>query len=173
MQRRRIYTIGALLVAIALPLAWWGQQQRARAPESPPGIAVFPASKPGPAASAPLELTAADETAIAAIIRQQLAAFQADDAELALSFASPDIQDQFETADEFMGMVQTMYEPVYRPQSVDFGPVEFIQGRPVQAVIVLGPSGTWVTAYYQMEKQPDETWRIAGCVLAPVEGETI
>jgi hypothetical protein len=172
-QRRRIYTLGGLLLAIALPLAWWGQQQKARAPESPPGIAVFPASKQGPAASAPLELTPTDEADIAAIIRQQMAAFQADDAELAFSLASPDIQAQFQTADEFMGMVQSMYAPVYRPQSVDFGPIEFIRGRPVQAVTVLGPSGTWVTAYYQMEKQPDETWRIAGCMLAPVEGETI
>ncbi len=173
MRQRQIYTIGGLLVAIALPLAWWGHQKVARAPEAPPAIAVFPASKQGPAASLPQTMTTADEAAIADIIQQQLAAFQADDAELAFSFASPDIQAQFQTADQFMGMVQTMYEPVYRPQSVEFGAIQFIRGRPVQAVTVLGPTGTWVTAYYQMEKQPDDTWRIAGCVLAPVEGETI
>ena len=173
MRQSRIYTIGGLLVTIALPFIWWGHQKVARAPEAPPPIAVFPASKPGPAARAPLELTDADEAAIADIIRQQLAAFQADDAELAFSFASPDIQAQFQTADQFMGMVQAMYEPVYRPQSVEFEAIEFIRGRPVQAITVLSPTGTWVTAYYQMEKQPDDTWRIAGCILAPVEGETI
>ncbi len=173
MQRRWIYGLSGLLVAITLPLAWWGRQKAARAPESPPTIAVFPASKPGPAASAPLALTTADEAAIADIIQQQIAAFQADDAELAFSLASPDIQARFQTAEQFMGMVQTLYEPVYRPQSVDFGAIELIRGRPVQAVTVLGPTGTWVTAYYQMEKQPDDTWRIAGCMLAPVEGATI
>jgi hypothetical protein len=172
-QRRRIYGLSGLLVVSALMLTWWGRQQLQQSAETPPAIAVFPTSKQGPATSAPLALTAVDEAAIATIIQQQLAAFQADDAELAFSFASPDIQAQFQTADQFMGMVQAMYEPVYRPQSIDFGPIAFIRGRPVQAVTVLSPTGAWVTAYYQMEKQPDETWRIAGCVLAPVEGETI
>ncbi|NEQ43921.1 MAG: DUF4864 domain-containing protein [Leptolyngbya sp. SIOISBB] len=120
-----------------------------------------------------MTLTPADKADIGVVIQQQMAAFQANDAELAFSFASPGIQSQFQTAAQFMAMVQTLYEPVYRPQSVDFGSVELIRGQPVQAVTVLGPDGAWMTAYYRMEQQADNSWRIAGCVLVPVENTTI
>ena len=161
-------------MAIAIPAGWWGRQ-RLMQPETSaqPSVAVFPASKQGPGTSAPLALTDDDEAAIAAVVRQQLDAFQADDAELAFSFASPGIQEQFQTADRFMAMVRSLYEPVYQPQSVEFGDIEFVRGSPVQAVTVLGPAGAWTTAYYQMEKQSNDTWRISGCVLVPVAGETI
>lgn len=173
MKRRRVYGLIGLLVAIAIPVTGWGRQRLAESQADQSAIAVFPTSKQAPGTSAPLTLTPADEAEIAAVIRQQMEAFQADDAELAFSLASPSIQEQFQTADQFIAMVRSLYEPVYRPQSVDFGAIEFIQGRPVQAVTVLGPEGAWMTAFYQMELQADKTWRIAGCVLAPVEGTTI
>jgi len=174
-KRSRIYGLLGLLVAIAIPVTWWGRQRLAQpsAATAQPSIAVFPTTKQAPGASMPLRLTSADEANIAAVIRQQLAAFQADDADLAFSFASPGVQAQFQTADRFMAMVRSQYEPVYRPQSVEFGDIEFVQGRPVQAVTVLGPTGAWMTAYYQMEQQADDTWRISGCVLVPVAGATI
>ena len=118
-------------------------------------------------------LSPQDSTVIQDTINQQLTAFQKDDAETAFSFASPEIQAQFQSADQFMNMVKAEYVPVYRPQSVTFDSLEIINGRPVQAVILMGPAGEWVTAYYQMERQSDATWRIAGCFLVPMQGETI
>lgn len=173
MQRHRVYGLVGLLIAIALPLTWWGRQRLVQQDVKPPAIAVFPNSQSRPLTAAPQTLTPADKADISVVIQQQMAAFQANDAGLAFSFASPSIQSQFQTAAQFMVMVQAMYEPVYRPQSVDFGPVELVQGQPIQAVTVLGPDGDWMTAYYQMEQQADNTWRIAGCVLVPVEGATI
>ena len=174
MKRRLVYGTIGVMIAITIPLVWWGRQRLMPSETAAqPSIAVFPASKQGPGISAPLTLTAADEAAIAAVIRQQLDAFQADDAERAFSFASPGVQEQFQTAERFMAMVQSQYEPVYRPQSVEFGDLEFVRSSPVQRVTVLGPAGAWTTAYYQMERQADDTWRISGCVLVPVAGETI
>lgn len=174
MKRRLVYGTIGVMIAIAIPLTWWGRQRLLpSATVAQPSIAIFPASKQGPGISAPLALTSKDEAAIAAVIRQQLDAFQADDAERAFSFASPGVREQFQTAERFMGLVRSRYEPVYRPQSVEFGDLEWVRGSPVQAVTVLGPAGAWTTAYYQMERQADDSWRISGCVLVPVAGETI
>jgi len=48
-------------------------------------------------------------------VQSQLAAFAADDAKLAFSFAAPGIQKLFKTPDNFMTMVQQAYPVVYRP----------------------------------------------------------
>jgi hypothetical protein len=163
------------LVAIALPLTWWGRQYANR--QRQPAIAVFPSSQQTPTETSPegdaQALSTADESAIASVIQQQLNAFQADDADLAFSLASPNVQDKFQTAEQFMTMVKAEYETVYRPQSINFEEIGWIRGKPIQAVTILGPSGEWMTAYYQMEQQTDQTWRIAGCVLIPMKGETI
>ncbi|MBE7382160.1 MAG: DUF4864 domain-containing protein [Leptolyngbya sp. SIO1E4] len=132
-----------------------------------------PALVPNSAQSAERSLSAADLAAIQTVITQQITAFQADEAAMAFSFASPEIQARFQTADQFMDMVRSEYPSVYRPQSVNFEAVEIVQGSPVQAVTLLGPAGQWVTAFYQMERQADDTWRIAGCILIPLPGETI
>jgi hypothetical protein len=119
------------------------------------------ASRAGPTAP----VGDADRSAIRGVIEAQLAAFQADDGALAFSYASPSIQRQFGTAENFMLMVRTGYLPVYRPREVEFGPVIELQGQPTQLVLLVGPDLQVVTAYYLMEKQPDGDWRIDGCVL--------
>jgi len=106
-----------------------------------------------------------DRSAIQSVIEAQLAAFRADDGATAFGFASPAIQQQFGTPDNFMTMVRTAYAPVYRPREVQFrGLVEY-QGEPVQQVLLVGPDLAVVTAYYVMQRQADGTWRINGCVL--------
>ena len=163
-----------LLVAIAAPITWWGRQQMYV--ERFPTIRQVPVLAPTPSTSSPTaigELTEAEAAAIITVIQQQMDAFQVDDAELAFSFASPTIQSQFQSADQFMAMVRSHYATVYRPQSVEFGDLEWVDDRPVQAVVVKGPGGEGMTAYYPMEQQADSTWRIAGCVLVPLLGETI
>lgn len=128
---------------------------------------------PIPASPEPTDLSPQDVETIQGVISQQLAAFQSEDAETAFSYASPDVQQRFQTPQQFMLMVQRSYLPVYQSQSVNFEAIAVVQGNPVQAVTLLGPAGEWVTAYYQMEQQADKTWRIAGCVLVPLEGQTI
>ena len=107
----------------------------------------------------------ADAGAIHDVVADQLAAFRRDDGTTAFSFASPKIHEQFVSPENFMTMVRTGYLPVYRPREVSFGPVVEMEGRIVQRVLLVGPDGQPVMALYLMEKQPDGSWRIDGCIL--------
>ncbi|BAY32847.1 hypothetical protein NIES2107_47410 [Nostoc carneum NIES-2107] len=118
-----------------------------------------------------MNITNSDAIAIRYVIERQLEAFQRDDTLGAFAFASPGIQTQFRTADNFMQMVRVSYPAVYRPRSVLFQNIINIHGKITQPVLLLGPDGVPVKALYVMEKQPDITWKINGCVLLPVEAE--
>ena len=79
------------------------------------------------AASLLLQLQAAAQTpsaehttAMRAVIEAQLAAFAADDAARAFSYAAPGIREVFGTPDRFLAMVRSGYPVVYRPASVTF-----------------------------------------------------
>lgn len=108
---------------------------------------------------------AEDRAAIRQVIGDQIAAFRRDDGDAAFAFAAPGIQRMFGTAETFMSMVRGGYQPVYRPRSFAFAELVEIDGQLVQQVAVIGPDGGRVTALYPMEKQPDGSWRIAGCQL--------
>ncbi len=79
----------------------------------------------------------------------------ADNAPQAFSYASPAIQSIFKDPDTFMSMVRAGYQPVYRPQEVEFRDLVPVEGRWTQRVLVVGPDGVPVVAQYVMEKQPD------------------
>lgn len=120
-----------------------------------------------------MKITDNDYTAIRSVIEHQLAAFQHDDAKSAFTFASPAIQDQFQTPEHFMQMVSLSYPAIYRPRSVFFEKITTIQENITQCVLLLSPDGVPLRALYFMEKQLDDTWKINGCVLVPLEAETI
>ncbi len=107
----------------------------------------------------------ADRTAIRSLIERQLDAFQRDDATTAFSFAAPGIKRSFPSGAAFLGMVRTLYPPVYRPRDVRFG--EFMDSEigPTQLVRMSDADGeTWL-AVYTLEKQRDGSWLISGCFL--------
>ena len=114
-------------------------------------------------------LGAVDRAAIHAVVEQQLAAFQRDDGGAAFGFASPTIQQQFQSSDNFMRMVRTGYQPVYRPREVQFGAIVAVDGVIIQRVELVGPDGAPTLAHYVMQRQPDGSWRINGCFLTASE----
>lgn len=116
-----------------------------------------------------MNLNESDRLAIRSAIEKQLQAFQQDDAAQAFVFASPDIQDQFRTPENFMQMVKNAYQAVYRPRSVLFENLTLIKGIPAQPVLLLDAKGSLAKAIYLMEKQADSSWRIHGCYLVEVE----
>lgn len=126
----------------------------------------------GPA-SASAQVPADDTREVQRVVREQLAAFAADDAERAFSLASASIRAMFGTAAQFMQMVRSSYPVVYRPASV-----AFMQPKPdddvvVQPVHMTDQGGhSWI-AYYRLQRQQDSGWRIAGCVLVPNTGKTV
>ena len=120
-----------------------------------------------------MEITDSDRLTIRAVISSQLEAFQKDDAEGAFSFASSEIQAQFGTPDNFLRMVKAAYQPVYRPRSVMFENMTTIEGFPAQQVLLLDRDGNLIRALYLMKKQSNGKWKISGCYLVPVKGETV
>ena len=113
----------------------------------------------------PQQAAAGDSTDIQKVISDQIAAFQRDDGVEAFSYASPGIRRMFGNADNFMRMVRQGYPSVYRPQSFEFQEVVEIEGRLVQDVLFVGPSGEVEIGSYLMERQEDGTWRINGVVM--------
>lgn len=124
-------------------------------------------------ATARADVADADRAAIRGIISGQIEAFQRDDGAAAYGYASPTIQGLFPSVDGFMAMVRSGYQPVYRPKSVTFGPAVETPSGPEQRVFVTGPDGRNWVAVYSLQKQPDGSWRINGCVLVEDTGETI
>ena len=114
-----------------------------------------------------------DRAAMRRVIRAQMDAFLADDAELAFSYASPSIRERYGDARVFMQSVAAAYRPVYRPQAVVFQEVVDLGGQPAQRVLVQGPGGETVLAVYPMERQDDGSWRIAGCYLLRSEAQML
>jgi hypothetical protein len=111
----------------------------------------------------------ADRTAIQSVIAAQIEAFRHDDGAAAFGFAAPNIQSRFGTPENFLGMVRQGYQPVYRPRSYGFGAITTEDGVLVQRVPLIGPDGEAELALYDMEREPDGTWRIAGCMLVHSE----
>ena len=118
------------------------------------------------------DVSPADARAVRALIEAQLAAFASDDANKAYSLAAPAIQTMFVSADRFLAMVRESYPVVYRPASVAFLQPERVDGKLVQRVQMSDAAGVPWMVVYQLERQPDRSWRIAGCVAARGQGRS-
>ena len=127
----------------------------------------------GPRAIAAEPLESGDRAAVRQVIEAQLAAFAADDAQQAFSYASPTIQETFITARNFLDMVRIAYPVVYRPVGLSFQ-VPFVQDSEVwQTVEMRDAQGVGWTALYTLLRQADGVWRINGCVLRRGLGQAV
>ena len=136
-------------------------------------VPVAMVALPAPVSHASEQLSPADQETIRDIIRQQFDAFRREDGKAAFALASPGIQGMFGSARNFMAMVRQSYPQVYRPQEVEFRDIVDMNGRPTQRVLLIGPDGKPVIALYSMERQPDGSWRIDGCMLAKSDEMTV
>ena len=114
-----------------------------------------------------------DQAAIRQVIQSQMAAFQKDDGPTAYGYASPTIQQKFVNADVFLEMVKTGYPAVYHPREVEFRELKVENGRLLQEVYVVGPDGNPALAIYEMQRQPDGSWRINGCWLTRAPAQNV
>jgi hypothetical protein len=136
-------------------------------------FALFVVSAFAPSASAQ-SATDADAAEFRRIISSQINAFNADDGPAAYAFAAPLIQQIFPEPDLFMSMVRQGYQPVYRQKSYAFDRTAADgAGRPTQNVTIVDMNGKTWTAIYTMERQPDGSWRIAGCALIDPPGADV
>ena len=110
---------------------------------------------------------------IRSVIELQLDAFARGDATAAYAQASPAIQSLFPTEEIFMMMVRSGYAALIAPRRVDFLELFYDQIDPVYRVGIESPDGTRWMAFYRMAEQPDLSWRIAGCVLTMISGQSV
>jgi hypothetical protein len=116
-------------------------------------------------------VSAADTQAVRAVVEAQLAAFAEDDGQRAFSYAAPSIRDMFGSPERFMAMVRGSYPVVYRPSAVVFLHPAWVHGQLVQGVHLTDADGALWLAVYQLERQPDKSWRISGCTVQPSAGK--
>ena len=112
-------------------------------------------------------LPEAEARAIQIVIQAQIQAFKAGQAERAFSFASEAIRAQFGDAATFLAMVQAGYPMLLRPSGLSFFVPEVAKGDVVQKVQVRDVEGRLWDVTYQLQPQPDKTWRINGCGVVP------
>lgn len=118
------------------------------------------------AASASTPLEEAEATKVREIIVQQIAALQDDDADKAFQTATPAVQAAIGNSGRFLAMVRGAYPMVYRPTSVSFHKPEEEDGSVLQLVEIRDAADKSWLALFALEQQPDQTWRISGCVVA-------
>jgi hypothetical protein len=114
---------------------------------------------------------AADDVAAAqAVISSQVEALGRDDAEAAYAFAAPGIHSIIADAQAFLVIVREHYGPVYRHKGFRFGDASASAGRVAQEVHIIDADGVPWEALYTLERQPDGSIKISGCVLVKAPG---
>jgi len=119
----------------------------------------------------PLQADVTAKPAITQTIQSQIDAFRADDFEQAFTFASPNIQGIFGTAQTFGRMVQQGYPMVHRPSAVQFLDLREDGGVLVQRVQVRDAQGKSHLLEYQM-MNGENGWKINGVQLLKGQGQS-
>jgi hypothetical protein len=102
-----------------------------------------------------------------------LTAFSQDDAAKAFSYAAPNIRHLVGTAENFLEMVRTQYEIVYRPSSTIFMQPNGRAGEAVLKVQMTDEDGDAWIATYTLQKQKNKTWKITGCAVSEATGTMV
>lgn len=106
---------------------------------------------------------------IEATISSQMDAFLARDVDEAFSFASPNIQGLFGSAENFGRMVENGYPMVWTPSEVDFIDLQSLGGLIVQRVEVIDAAGQRHWLGYAMI-ETENGWRINGVQILQAPG---
>ena len=123
------------------------------------------------AAAGPLAEEEADR--VREVIVAQLSALALDDADKAFETATPEVRAAIGSSNRFLAMVRGAYPMVYRPSSVSFHKPQEEDGSVLQLVEIKdGEDKSWL-ALFALERQPDTTWRISGCVVAENHWQSI
>ena len=104
--------------------------------------------------------------AIRDTIQRQVEAFLRDDFAAAFEYAAPNIRTLFGTPENFGAMVRNGYPMVWRPDGVQFGPLEEINGVLWQTVLFRDGNGIVHAMGYRMV-QTDGDWRISAVQRLP------
>lgn len=115
------------------------------------------------------EVSPGESRAVRAVVEAQLKALAANQPAQAFSYASPAIRKQFQDATLFMEMVRRTYPMLISPASISFFRPAGGEGVIVQPVQFRDQGGKLWRAIYELQSQPDRSWRINGCAVSPGE----
>lgn len=106
-----------------------------------------------------------DASDVKATISGQLQAFKTGDGSAAYSFAAPNIQAMFPSAETFMSMVEGGYAPVFRSSNAVFGTMTAEGDGFRQEVFLTDQNGQSHIASYTLQRQADGSLKITGCSI--------
>jgi hypothetical protein len=127
---------------------------------------VLLAALPPPAVSDP-GLSAKDSEQVQQVIVAQIQALAEDDAERIFETTTPAVRAAIGSSGRFLAMMRGAYPMVYQPSSVTFHELEPGQDGAWQLVEITDREDQSWLALFALERQPDKTWRISGCLVAP------
>lgn len=114
-----------------------------------------------------------EATRVREVIVAQLSALALDDADRAFATATPEVRAAIGSSNRFLAMVRGAYPMVYRPAQVSFHKPQEEDGNVLQLVEIRdGDDKSWL-ALFALERQPDDSWRISGCVVAENHWQSI
>jgi Domain of unknown function (DUF4864) len=117
-------------------------------------------------------LSPSEAHAVRSVVQAQLKALADKQDDAAFAYATPRIQGQYHDAVAFAEMVRTGYPMLIRPASISFFQARFEQGAVLLPVQFRDHEGRFWRAVYELRRQPDQSWRINGCSVAPDEEAT-
>lgn len=111
-------------------------------------------------------LTEEDARGVERIVMAQLVAFASDDAAAAFATTTPAVRKALGDAGRFAALVRGAYPMVYRPTSVVFHKPEVNGNVVLQLVQITDERNKQWLAMFALERQPDSSWAISGCVVS-------
>lgn len=114
----------------------------------------------------------AQDADIRGTISRQFEAFKADDFATAFTFASPTLQQFFQSPQNFGRMVTQGYPMVWRPAAVDYLELREEDGTYHQKVQITDAKGRFHILEYRM-MQTSEGWRISGVQILEAGGAAV
>jgi hypothetical protein len=101
------------------------------------------------------------------IIVTQIQAMADDDADRMFETTTPAVRAAIGSAGRFLAMMHGAYPMVYQPASVTFHKPTAGAGGAWQLVEITDREDQAWLAIFALERQPDKSWRISGCLAAP------
>ena len=111
--------------------------------------------------------SAAEWAEVRAVVTAQRDALVAGDGERAFGYATPAVRRRYGDAQAYMRMAREGYRPLFDARYVELLDGAVIEGATIQPLRLVMPDGGVQVALYEVERQRDGSWRIAGCVIAP------
>ncbi len=119
-----------------------------------------------------LGLSEVERSGIEAAVRGQIRALASRNADEAFNYLTPVIQDFFSGPDAFVATLTRQVPPVMHARGFALAGLEREALDAVQHVLFTGPKGTEWLAQFTVERQSDGSWRIKGCKVDRVQGQS-